>query len=78
MNVAGKKVSIVGAAKSGLAAANYLIKNGASVFISDIQKEDKLKAALITEGIIDLVDFEAGVHSEKILASYFDNHILHK
>lgn len=69
MNVAGKKVSIVGAAKSGLAAANYLIKNGASVFISDIQKEDKLKAALITEGIIDLVDFEAGVHSEKILAS---------
>jgi UDP-N-acetylmuramoylalanine-D-glutamate ligase len=38
MNVAGKKVSIVGAAKSGLAAANYLIKT-AQAFLSQTYKK---------------------------------------
>ena len=36
MNIKGKKIAIVGAAKSGLAAAKTLYEGGADIFISDI------------------------------------------
>jgi UDP-N-acetylmuramoylalanine--D-glutamate ligase len=46
--VAGKKVGIVGAARSGVAAARLLRRHGASVFVSDSRSEDQLADALKT------------------------------
>ncbi|MBU1105802.1 MAG: UDP-N-acetylmuramoyl-L-alanine--D-glutamate ligase [Candidatus Riflebacteria bacterium] len=71
MEVAGKAISIIGAAKSGLSAARSLVKNGAKIFVSDIQPEDKLKASLEREGLLGQVEYEAGGHSEKILHADF-------
>ena len=59
MEIAGKKISIVGAAKSGLAAARTLCEGGAKVFISDIQPEEKLRATLTKEALLDKVTYEA-------------------
>ncbi|PKL50103.1 MAG: UDP-N-acetylmuramoyl-L-alanine--D-glutamate ligase [Candidatus Riflebacteria bacterium HGW-Riflebacteria-2] len=71
MEVAGKNISIIGAAKSGLSAARSLARCGAKVFVSDIQSEDKLKASLEREHLLDCVDYEAGGHTEKVLHSDF-------
>ncbi|MFZ5950262.1 MAG: UDP-N-acetylmuramoyl-L-alanine--D-glutamate ligase [Candidatus Rifleibacteriota bacterium] len=67
MNPAGKAFSIIGAAKSGLAAARSLCENGARVFISDIQSEEKLVTTLEKAGLTGKVSFEAGGHTEKVL-----------
>ena len=56
-----KKIGILGAAKSGVAAANLAYKLGASVFISDIKKINQKK--------IDGIKYEFGKHSNKILES---------
>ena len=53
MDIKGKKISIVGAAKSGLAAARTLYKGGARIFISDIQPEEKLKDTLTKEDLLN-------------------------
>ena len=71
MNVAGKSISIVGAAKSGLAAARSLVESGARVFVSDIQSEEKLKQSLEREGLTGRVEFEAGGHTSRVLAADF-------
>ena len=56
-----KKIGILGAARSGLAAANLALKLGASVFVSDINKSNQNK--------IDGIKYEFGKHSNKILKS---------
>ncbi|MGM0599340.1 MAG: UDP-N-acetylmuramoyl-L-alanine--D-glutamate ligase [Candidatus Rifleibacteriota bacterium] len=71
MNLSGKKISIIGAAKSGLAAAKSLVKSGAEIFVSDIQNEEKLKQVLTKNGLLKQVGFEAGGHSEKVLDAEF-------
>lgn len=71
MNPSGKAISVIGAAKSGLAAARSLCACGARVFVSDIQTEDRLKAALTDAELIDKVDFEAGGHTDKVLEAEF-------
>lgn len=71
MNVAGKAISIIGAAKSGLSAARSLIDSGAKVFVSDIQSADKLQKSLEAADLIGKVTFEAGGHTEKILEADF-------
>lgn len=71
MNVAGKAISIIGAAKSGLSAARSLAESGAHVFISDIQSEEKLKQSLQREGLTGKVQFEAGGHTERVLDASF-------
>lgn len=71
MKVAGKKVSIIGAAKSGLAAAQTLYQNKAHIFISDIQGEEKLRFSLDKAGLLNKVEYEATGNSEKILDSDF-------
>lgn len=71
MEVSGKAISIIGAAKSGLSAARSLVSSGAKVFISDIQPEDKLKTNLERENLLNRVTFEAGGHSEKVLHADF-------
>ncbi|PKL43918.1 MAG: UDP-N-acetylmuramoyl-L-alanine--D-glutamate ligase [Candidatus Riflebacteria bacterium HGW-Riflebacteria-1] len=71
MEVNGKTISIIGAAKSGLSAARSLVKSGAKVFVSDIQPEDKLRASLERGELLNMVDYEAGGHSEKVLHADF-------
>jgi UDP-N-acetylmuramoylalanine--D-glutamate ligase len=71
MNPAGKAFSVIGAAKSGLAAARSLCESGARVFISDIQNEERLKAAIAGAGLAGKVEYEAGGHSEKVLDAEF-------
>ncbi len=71
MNLKGKKISIIGAAKSGLAAAKTLYESGASIFISDIQSEEKLKNTLSKEDLLDKVAYEAYGNTEKVLDSDF-------
>ncbi len=59
------KISIIGAARSGVAAAKLLKSQGVQVFVSDKEPADKLKShvsALTSVG----VPFECGGHSERI------------
>ena len=60
-----KKVTILGAARSGLAAARLLQSTNARVFVSEIRSaRDK---QLEIEALKKIgVDFECGEHSEKI------------
>lgn len=71
MNPSGKAISIIGAAKSGLAAAKSLCESGARVFVSDIQSEAKLKEALEREDLLGKVAFEAAGHTERVLDAEF-------
>ncbi len=71
MNPKGQAISIVGAAKSGLAAATSLCELGAKVFISDIQAIEKLEKVLGENDLLDKVTYEAGGHTEKVLDSEF-------
>jgi UDP-N-acetylmuramoylalanine--D-glutamate ligase len=64
-NVAGKKISIIGAARSGTAAARLLQSKGAKVFVSDQETESKLISHisfLKSAGI----EYETGAHSERV------------
>ena len=58
-----KKIGILGAARSGLAAADLANNLGADVFISDINNFSDVK--------IEGVEYEFGQHSDKILKSDF-------
>ena len=59
--IENKKIGILGAARSGLAAANLAQKLGAQVFVSDSKKIDDIK--------INGIKHEFGKHSKKILES---------
>tara|TARA_Y100001970_G_scaffold7888_1_gene9021 strand:- start:3211 stop:4527 length:1317 start_codon:yes stop_codon:yes gene_type:complete len=56
-----KKIGILGAARSGLAAAQLANNLGAKVFVSDIQNLSNIE--------IDGIEYEFGKHSNKILDS---------
>src|SRR6185503_17112513 len=54
MNVAGKKVLVMGAARSGIACARFLTARGATVALNDakpIEKWDAEALALKSEGV---------------------------
>jgi len=63
--VRGKKITIIGAARSGLGAARLLHANGAEVFVSD-----QSPAGPLTSNFLELkklgVAFEAGGHTQRI------------
>lgn len=66
VHVAGKRFSIIGAARSGIAAARLLQKQGASVFVSDAAPAEKMQqtiAELDTAGIAH----EFGGNTERVL-----------
>ncbi len=65
-NIYPENVAIIGAARSGLAAASFFMKKGTHVFISDLSEEKKLCSILESRGL-GKVDYEAGKHTEKIL-----------
>ncbi|MCL2688561.1 MAG: UDP-N-acetylmuramoyl-L-alanine--D-glutamate ligase [Chitinispirillia bacterium] len=67
-NVAPKRVSVIGLAKSGIAAAQYFRSRGTVVFISDSCGRSQLDKVLSDNGLAD-VESEALTHSEKVLES---------
>jgi UDP-N-acetylmuramoylalanine--D-glutamate ligase len=62
------KVSVLGAARSGMAVIKYLLKRGITPFLSDICADEKLEAILKSQGLIN-IDYEANGHTRKILDS---------
>jgi len=62
----GKKVSVFGMARSGMAVARLLSKNGADVFVTDTQEASKLKSE-IEELKRSNIDLETGSHSQRAL-----------
>lgn len=65
MNIEGKKISIIGAVKSGIAAARLAKKLNAIPFVSDSSSESKLaNAKQIFEN--EEINYEFGSHSDKV------------
>ncbi len=65
LEIRNKKISIIGAVRSGIGAARLAKQLGAIPFVSDSGSEEKLKSSidiLKNEGI----DFEIGKHSDKV------------
>jgi UDP-N-acetylmuramoylalanine--D-glutamate ligase len=60
----GKKVLIVGCGNSGVAAAKYLVKQGARVMITDTKQRTELSEPLKELGDLK-VEFEFGGHTER-------------
>ena len=65
-NVAPARVAIIGAAKSGIAAAKYFRSRGTEVFISDSCSRGALDKILRDNGLTG-IESEAQGHSEKVL-----------
>ena len=65
LNVTHKKISIIGAVRSGIGAAKLAKSLGAIPFISDAGSEEKLKSSVeILKN--EKIDFEISKHSEKV------------
>ncbi|TET46207.1 UDP-N-acetylmuramoyl-L-alanine--D-glutamate ligase [candidate division TA06 bacterium] len=68
MDVKGRKFSIIGLGRSGVAAARLLMRKGAEVFASDVRERSELTA--VADELERLgVRLEFGRHSERILES---------
>lgn len=64
-NIEGKKISIIGAVRSGLGAAKLVKRLGGIPFVSDAAPEEKIRQnldILANDGI----EFENGAHSERV------------
>ncbi|GAM09514.1 UDP-N-acetylmuramoylalanine--D-glutamate ligase [Geobacter sp. OR-1] len=62
MNLFGKKILVVGLAKTGVAVARFLAKRGAAVTVTDMKDAAALQPFLTQLGGLDL-NLELGVHS---------------
>ncbi|MCU0609337.1 MAG: UDP-N-acetylmuramoyl-L-alanine--D-glutamate ligase [Chitinispirillaceae bacterium] len=62
------RVTIIGAARSGLAAAAFFARRKVQLFISDTCAPDKLEKILADKGLSGVAR-EAGAHTEKVLDS---------
>ena len=49
-SVRGKRVTVVGAARSGVAAAELLVRRGADVVLSDLAQRDRRRGAAARGG----------------------------
>jgi UDP-N-acetylmuramoylalanine--D-glutamate ligase len=69
INNAPKSVAVIGAAKSGVAAAKYFLSRKSRVFISDVCGRGRLDAILRDNKLdgVGLLESEAGGHTDKIL-----------
>lgn len=66
MDIRGKNITVVGAARSGLAVARLLARKGASVFLTELgQAGDGVQAQLTAAGVA----FEFGGHTDRALAA---------
>ncbi|MCH7974759.1 MAG: hypothetical protein IH949_12915 [Bacteroidetes bacterium] len=64
MNLKGEKISVIGAVRSGVAAAKLIKKLGGEPFVSDLDDLEKLKKSMTELQNIN-IEFEFGQHSEK-------------
>ena len=64
--------TVIGAARSGVAAARLLKSKGYKVFLSDSSAEDKIKKEFIDEIKKNGIDYEFGKHSGKV----FENELI--
>ncbi|MCX6122289.1 MAG: UDP-N-acetylmuramoyl-L-alanine--D-glutamate ligase [Ignavibacteriales bacterium] len=60
-----KKVSVIGAARSGVAVATLLKSHGALVFVSDSSVADKLQSSLPNLQL-EKIEYEVGRHSDRV------------
>ena len=60
-----KKVSVIGAARSGVAVAQLLRSQGADVFVSDSSSAEKLQSS-ISDLQSEKIEFEIGKHSNQV------------
>jgi UDP-N-acetylmuramoylalanine--D-glutamate ligase len=60
-----KKVSVIGAARSGVAVATLLKSHGALVFVSDSSIADKLQSSLPNLQL-EKIEYEVGRHSDRV------------
>lgn len=65
MDLSGEKVLVVGLGKSGLAAANWLVRHGAHVTVSEKQKESDLDSHLLGDLFSLGIQLELGGHMAK-------------
>ncbi|MBI4811550.1 MAG: UDP-N-acetylmuramoyl-L-alanine--D-glutamate ligase [Ignavibacteriales bacterium] len=65
-NIEHRKISVLGAARSGVAVARLLASKGANVFVSDCESEEKLRASVQELKSLG-VKYEIGGHTERIL-----------
>ncbi|MFZ1519044.1 MAG: UDP-N-acetylmuramoyl-L-alanine--D-glutamate ligase [Ignavibacteriaceae bacterium] len=65
LQVKNKKISIIGAVRSGLGAVKLAKQLGAIPFVSDAGSEEKLKVSIEVLQK-EKIDFEVGKHSEKV------------
>lgn len=65
-DVSGKKISVLGAARSGAAAAQLLKTKGAKVFVSDSAPKDKLQFSISFLQSLG-IEFETSGHTDRVL-----------
>ena len=68
MEVKGKKISVIGAARSGLGAAKLVKKLGGIPFVSDFSPEEKVKESL-NQLKKENINYEFGGHSDGVYDS---------
>ncbi|MBF0409794.1 MAG: UDP-N-acetylmuramoyl-L-alanine--D-glutamate ligase [Candidatus Riflebacteria bacterium] len=64
-----KRVTIIGAAKSGISAAKALAETGADVLLSDVQDRRHIEKALSEASLPTNVTVETGGHTENVLSA---------
>ena len=65
IEVKGKKISVIGAARSGIGAAKLIKKLGGIPFVSDFSPEEKLKDSL-NQLEKENINYEYGGHSDRV------------
>ncbi len=67
MDLRGKKVTVVGLGKSGLAACNLLIEKGARLSITDCRDSQRIRDNICSLNRKNIVDIEIGRHTEGLI-----------
>ena len=68
MEVKGKKISVIGAARSGVGAAKLVKKLGGIPFVSDFSPKEKIYDA-VNQLEMEKINFEFGGHSDRVYES---------
>ncbi len=70
MEIKGKKISVIGAARSGIGAAKLVKELGGIPFVSDLSSKEKIYDA-VNQLEIEKINFEFGGHSDRVYESAF-------
>lgn len=64
-DINGKNITVLGAERSGIAAAKLILKLGGIPFVSDTSADDKMSSRIAELTALD-IEFELGNHSERV------------